>query len=253
MYYRVILKMDASSNHDDCLDTYLTDDETDKESEDGDSESGLECEDLDLSISSRLAQANLKASGSLVPEDTDQITIEKNMHLMTDEVTDLLEKTLDEVKPPYQLAEFQQVAINVLGQMKNLILVSPTGSGKMTVPLLAVLVLRLKLDNPKGVAIVTQPLTSIMKDKLINCICPVAILSMKGDLTTGTNDNDSEDVTLSCDLDRLLDGEFPVIFGHSESFDSKLGQFILRELKKRERQGYIKNYTVIIRICFIKI
>ena len=116
--------------------------------------------------------------------------------------------------------------------MKNLILVSPTGSGKMNIPLLATLVLRLKVDNPKGVCIVTQPLTSIMKQKKVNPICEAAVLSMSGDISTSSLDNDNEAI-LSCDLARLLAGDYPVLFAHPESFDSKLGRYILRELQKR--------------------
>ena len=115
----------------------------------------------------------------------------------------------------------------------NVILVSPCGSGKMNVPLLATLVLREKLKNPRGVAIVTQPLSSIMNQKIQNDVCGAAVLSMAGELTTsGTY---VEDASLSCDLDDLLSGSFPVIFGHPESFDSKLGQHILRELQKLDR------------------
>ena len=118
------------------------------------------------------------------------------------------------------------------GQMRNLVLVSPTGSGKMNIPLLATLVLRLKLNNSKGVCIVTQPLTSIMKEKRVNPICEAAVLSMSGDISTSSIDNENE-ATLSCDIARLLSGDYPVLFAHPESFDTKLGQFILRELQKR--------------------
>ena len=97
--------------------------------------------------------------------------------------------------------------------MKNLILVSPTGSGKMNIPLLATLVLRLKVNNPKGVCIVTQPLTSIMKQKKVNPICEAAVLSMSGDISTSSLDSDNEAI-LSCDLVRLFAGDYPVLFAH---------------------------------------
>ena len=72
------------------------------------------------------------------------------------------------------------MGVNVAGSQKNLILVSPTGSGKMDVPFLSVLALRELTKNPEGVCIVTQPLTSIMNEKLKSNICPVASLSMTG-------------------------------------------------------------------------
>ena len=145
---------------------------------------------------------------------------------------EVLDRIVSELNLPYKPSEFQRVAVNTLGMQNNLVLVSPTGSGKMDVPLLAALVLRERLNISKGVAIVTQPLTSIMNEKIRNKICGVATLSMTGTLKTSKDDDDA---SLSCDLQDLLDGRFPVLMGHPESFDSDLGQHILRELQKLER------------------
>ena len=41
------------------------------------------------------------------------------------------------------------------------------------------------------------------------------------------------DANLSCLLSDLLDGKFPVIIGHPESFDTPLGRRILKELQRR--------------------
>ena len=59
---------------------------------------------------------------------------------------------------------------------------------------------------------------------------------MTGNMKFSTRDGsvDDDDANLSCDLEDLLDGRFPVLMGHPESFDSNLGQHILRELQKRE-------------------
>ena len=51
---------------------------------------------------------------------------------------------------PYLPTDFQRLSINALGQQKNVVLVSPTGSGKMNVPLLSILVLREQLGISKG-------------------------------------------------------------------------------------------------------
>ena len=56
------------------------------------------------------------------------------------------------------------------------------------------------------------------------------ILSMAGHLSASSEADDAE---LSCLLEDLLEGKFLVIIGHPESFDSKLGQRILRELQRR--------------------
>ena len=86
---------------------------------------------------------------------------------------------------------------------------------------------------PKGVAIITQPLTSIMNEKLSNKICKVAVLSMSGKLKTNASGDEEDETSLSCDLEDLLDGKYDALIGHPESFASKLGMFILRELQRR--------------------
>ena len=184
-----------------------------------------------LGISDALARDNYVAAGEEVEEEKDSITLEDNSQYITEEVDSILDNIVQDLSLPYKLADFQRVAVNVLGAQKNLILVSPTGSGKMNVPLLSVLVMREKMNNKKGLAIVTQPLTSIMNEKMVNKICDVAVLSMSGDLKTSTG---SENPDLSCDVDDLLEGKFPVLLGHPESFDTPLGQMILRELQRKE-------------------
>ena len=185
-----------------------------------------------LGISLDLARENYLAAGEEVEEERETITVEDNKHHITAEVDSILNKIVQVLSLPYKLTDTQRVAVNILGGQKNLILVSPTGSGKMNVPLLSILVLREKLQNKKGVAIVTQPLTSIMNEKMINKICDVAVLTMSGHLKTNSGE---ENPDLSCDIDDLLEGKFPVLLGHPESFDTPLGQNILRELQRRER------------------
>ena len=215
---------------------------------DTDSDDGL-MEDLDISagkddgndefrlgITAVQAKANYDIAGTEVEEEKDGITIQDNADLMNYEVNNILNEVVQEIQMPYQPAEFQRVAINALGGMKNVVLVSPTGSGKMNVPLLSTLVLRKVLGIPRGVCIVTQPLSSIMHQKMINDVCPAAVLSMGGGLTVSTQAGEEDDgVKLSCNLDDLLHGSYPVLFGHPESFDSKLGQHILRQLQKLDR------------------
>ena len=81
--------------------------------------------------------------------------------------------------------------------------------------------------------IVTQPLTNIMNEKLHNDICEAAVLSMTGHLKTSKDTTAEEgDAKLSCHIEDLLDGQYPVLFAHPESFDTKMGQHILKELQK---------------------
>ena len=78
----------------------------------------------------------------------------------------------------------------------------------MNVVLIGIHALREKMGNNKGVAIVTQPLTAIMNNKLKNKIAKTAVLSMRGKLKNdGTELED--DVELSCLEEEVLDGHYP--------------------------------------------
>ena len=48
---------------------------------------------------------------------------------------EVLDRIVSELNLPYKPSEFHRVAVNTLGMQNNLVLVSPTGSGKMDVPL----------------------------------------------------------------------------------------------------------------------
>ena len=194
---------------------------------DSDGDQTEDCVKLD--ISEEHAQRNYANAGMEVIEEAETITVQKYQHLMDSRVNGVLDDVVGKLGLPYRLVEFQRVAINALGQGLNVVLVSPTGSGKMNVALLATLVLRQVLDIPNGITIVTLPLSSIMVDKLVNDICDAAVMSMSGDMTTNSEDNDA---ILSVSIEDLLSGKYPVLFTHPEGLDTKLGQYLLRQLQK---------------------
>ena len=82
------------------------------------------CEELKLGISEEQARKNYEAAGTLVVEEEESITVTDYAHLMNDDVDKQLDKVVDEVKLPYRPADFQRVAVNVLGSMKSVILTS---------------------------------------------------------------------------------------------------------------------------------
>ena len=208
--------------------------ESDEESNDETYEEANVEAEVHLGISHQQAMANLEAAGREVCEETDKITVAGNLDLMDHEANNLLDEIVKNLDMPYTPADFQRVVINALALKKNVVLVSPTGSGKMNIPLLATHVLRKKFKIAKGICFITQPLTSIMNEKLNNGICKSAVLSMRGELSTSPDENE-ENTHLSCDLVDLLDGKLEVLFGHPESFDSPLGRKILKELQRRNR------------------
>ena len=114
-----------------------------------DEEEGLQDIIVDrLDISEEQADSNLNSAGTEVEEEKDRISVEKYKHLIVTEIDECLDNIVEELSMPYKTSEFQRISVNALAQMKNVVLVSPTGSGKMNVPLQ---VLRHMLNKPKGV------------------------------------------------------------------------------------------------------
>ena len=103
-----------------------------------------------LDISEELANSNYDSAGVEVEEEKEMISVEKQREVIDPVIDLMLDEIVLKLEMPYQPADFQRVAVNALGQMKSVVLVSPTGSGKMNVPLLAIEVLRKQLKKPKG-------------------------------------------------------------------------------------------------------
>ena len=117
----------------------------------GDEDSVENYDDDKLHITQKQADLNYEAAGNEVNEDEDGINVQDYQELIDPEVDMTLNEIVFRINMPYTPADFQRVSINALAKQKNVILISPTGSGKLNVPLLATLVLREQLNNPKGI------------------------------------------------------------------------------------------------------
>ena len=113
---------------------------------------------MSLPISKQLADDLYEKAGTLIPEDPEEITIEKYNYLLSDKVHLVIQSVLAEHPLPYSLQNFQLITLHCLGSLKNVVLVAPTGSGKMICSYYGILVLQKVLGVPNGVGLVTQPL-----------------------------------------------------------------------------------------------
>ena len=98
-----------------------------------------------------------------MPEDPDQITIDKNEHLLSDKVHAIILEVIKEHAIPFKLQDFQLLTLHCLWNFKNVILVSPTGSGKMLCSYLGLEVIKKVCDNSKGDGVGTMPLSFLKK------------------------------------------------------------------------------------------
>ena len=66
------------------------------------------------------------------------------------QVAQILGNLLNTIKLPYKLTELQEIATHILGKQKNLFVLTGTGAGKSLILILAILVLREIMKQPKG-------------------------------------------------------------------------------------------------------
>ena len=198
-------------------------------------------ETFDLSISTELANSNYEKAGELVREEPDQVSLTSHAHLLNDKMHNLIEEVLMEVNLPYRPSDFQMISLHVLGSHRNLLLISPTGSGKTLVIFLGTLLLRKMTGISQGVCLVTEPLNLILTEKLGNSLIPTGVISMTGQLRSSLEERDG--VCLSKPEEEFLDGSLPCLFGHPESWLSEKGPALIIELHNKGRKLYIFNIT----------
>ena len=97
---------------------------------------------------------------------------------------------------------------------------------------LGILLLRKVFGNETGVAVGTQPLSSIMEEKVRSEIVPTAVVTMKGNIKQNLDENFN--AQLSSPKDNLLKGDFPLLLGHPESWSNHIGQELLRGLQQKD-------------------
>ena len=84
----------------------------------------------DMAITDSEACKNYEEAGKFVLEETEQISLAKYGHLLDHSNDHILEIVLQDLSLPYELADFQIISLHTLFQKRDLLLLSPTGSGK---------------------------------------------------------------------------------------------------------------------------
>ena len=179
------------------------------------------------------AETLYESAGKVVEEEDDQISLAKYNHLLNDKVATILQQVLVENPLPFELQDFQKLALHAIGNFQNVILISPTGSGKMLVAYLAILVLQKVMDVPCGVGIGTQPLSSIMEEKLKTSYITTGTISMQGGLKTSLEGEEDDTVSLSSSIDDFKNGNVKCLIGHAESWVTQTAGQILDSLQEK--------------------
>ena len=175
-------------------------------------------------------------AGDLVLVEDSELVISRPSSLPANhDVAAIVEEVLREHPLPFPLKDFQKHVLYELGNLNNVILTSPTGSGKMLVAYLAIRVLKKRFGKPSGVGLGTQPLSAIMNEKLKSKYIRTGTISMTGSLQVNSeSDLEEEDVSLSAPIDDFKTGKIDCIFGHAESWVTEIAKTILDELQEDE-------------------
>ena len=121
-------------------------------------------------------------------EDASQISLQKYGYLLRDEVHLIIKEVLEEKQLAFKLQDFQLLSLHCLGNKNNVVLVSPTGSGKMLCATLAPLVLRKVFQKENGVGLGTMPLSALMEEKLKSPLFKTGLITMRGGLKIDDSD-----------------------------------------------------------------
>ena len=185
----------------------------------------------EIGISQEKANWLLDQAGDLMEEDPEQITIRNHEHLLSDPVHKIIQEVLQENSVGFPLQNFQLLTLHCLGSLKNVILLSPTGSGKMICAYLGTKVLRKVFGKVKGVGLGNQPLSALMEEKLKNSVIKTGLISMKGDLKMN---DDSCEAVLTDPVDLFKTGGIGLILGHPESWMTTTARNIIEALRAEE-------------------
>ena len=144
-------------------------------------------------------------------------------------VTALLEDILkDDLGVSFQLKDYQNVTIQAMAKFKDVIVISPPGSGKSLATYAGASLLRKLHNKPAGVVLHLVPYNSIILDKVKNPWLPTGFVMMGGKTGTEEVGIDDGDVESNFNLQDLEEGKLSVLVCHPESLLSQQGEEILK-------------------------
>ena len=183
-------------------------------------------------------------AGQLMDVPTDQCYTYEDMEVCSPSLLSLLENILkNELKVPFRMKKYQEVTLQAMSRHRDVIVISPPGSGKSLSTYAGASMLRKLESKPAGVVLHLVPYNSIIKDKVTNPWLPTGYIMMGG--ATGgeevvTEDRAAEDrdegdiVTMDFTIQDLQEGKLSVIVCHPESLLSKKGDEILKYLLRND-------------------
>ena len=116
-------------------------------------------------ISEETANLLYSESGKEEKEVNNSMIVHPSPHVLTSVEEQTIMKAKLDLYIRHELDNFQIQALVSLLNNRNVVLIAPCGSGKMLVYHLAVHIMRIKLNKPKGVGLCLQPFNNILYEK----------------------------------------------------------------------------------------
>ena len=183
-----------------------------------------------LSISRELANSLYSQAGANIGQFQRNFSQQGEL-----EVAENLKKEIENarlhLRLPYSLQDFQVNTVAALSQNKNVILVAPTGVGKSVIMDITCEVIRARSGKENGVVICCVPLDSIMKNKSLMGDETRGYVTMSGTtVVTEGEEGNKEELNVSCSMAAILDGSVRVLMAHPESWTTREGRKLIKEL-----------------------
>ena len=170
-----------------------------------------------------------KHAGQVVDIPAEQhYTYEGITELDPSVTTQLVNILKEDLGVSFQLKHYQNVTIQAMAKLKDVIVISPPGSGKSLATYAGASLLRKLHNKPAGVVLHLVPYNSIIVDKVKNPWLPTGYIMMGGKTGTEEAVDEEGDVRSNFTIQDLEEGKLSVLVCHPESLLSKQGEEILK-------------------------
>ena len=181
--------------------------------------------------------SNYDKSGEIVKDNKGELLVADDGHcknkIPRHKIIEVIQTVTSELKLPYTLQDFQLESLVALANGHNVILVSPTGSGKLVIIYIGIRMIEI-LQGMQLVALGSEPTQHIIKEKMTDPLLCSGSVSMKGQVEVNEGKLD-----ISPGKAAIIAGRVKVVYGYQESWSHPEGKEIIEKLTESSQIGFL--------------